>query len=213
MGRVPIISFRIDDFVEFLSTKREDLLSSKDIELQSAVVLAKMVSQKKGEEYRIGLPAIAKKRLEYGRLFKPTIEQVIEGFADEDCPQDIFLISESEMAKRTTTRPKGHGFQLKRVFLEDAEESIEDHIVAFLNGTVRTKYAKASNTSLVLILSCSKSGVIEYSLNAADVRERLNSVLFPFDRILMLFPDNTERYVFCEIWPDFGSDFFTLERI
>jgi len=207
----PVIAIRINDLIDFLADKREEPLKSKYVELHSAVILAKFLSKQRGEEHWIGFPAKEKKRREFDKVPEiSNFEDVLNEFVEEDSPQDVFITPEHQVKNRANEIPKGDAFQLKRVFAPDPDSSLEDQIVKYINDVIPNKYAKASGTNLVLLLSTRFSG--EGFLNVKNVRDRLKLSEFPFDRIMIVTAERDDRIVLGEIWPGFGAHYYTKEE-
>lgn len=182
------------------------------MELHAAVILAKFHSKQTGEEHRIGFPAKEKKRRDFDQV--PSIDdfdEVLKEFVDEDSPNDIFLIPESQVESRASEIPRGSAFQLKRVFTQNPEDSLANKIVEYINTVIPKKYAKATHTSLVLLLSTRFSG--EGQINVKNIRDRINPVNFPFDRIMLVTAEGKDRMVVGEIWPEFGAVYYTKEQL
>jgi hypothetical protein len=182
------------------------------MELHAAVILAKFHSKQSGEEHWIGFPAKEKKRRDFNQV--PAIDdfdEVLKEFVEGDSPNDLFLIPESQVENRATEIPRGNAFQLKRMFTKKPEDSLEDHIVDYINTVIPKKYAKATHTSLVLLLSTRFSG--EGQINVKNVRDRINPINFPFDRIMLVTAEGKDRMVVGEIWPEFGAVYYTKEQL
>ena len=209
--RGPVVSIRINDLIDFLSSKSDGPLTSKYIELHAAVIMAKFHSKQTGEEHWIALPAKERKRREFDRAEElGSFDDVLSEFVEEDSAQDLFLVPESHAENRSNEIPRGNAFQLKRMFTQGPDDNLEDHIVDYINHVVPKKYGKATHTSLVLLLSSRFSG--EGQVNVRNVRDRINPVNFPFDRILIVSADENERIVIGEIWPEFGAAYYTKEQ-
>lgn len=210
--RGPVVSLSINDLIDYLATKRGSPLTSKYMELHAAVIMAKFQSKQTGEDHWVCFPAKEKKRREFDKVPDlETFDEVLEGYVDEDTPIDVILTPERFVRNRANEIPKGNAFQLKRMFTQNPDDSLEDHMVNYINNVIPKKYAQATHTSLVLLLSTRFSG--EGGVNIKNVRDRIDIQNFPFERIMIVTAEEgNERIIIGEIWPEFGAKYYTREQ-